>query len=50
VTPHVAQNTRNRASALDERPTRHPGYAARQVVRKRSPAPRERHTSRRSVF
>jgi hypothetical protein len=34
VTPHVAQNTRNRASAIDERTTRHPGYAISQVTRK----------------
>lgn len=34
VTPHVAQNTKNRASAIDERTTRHPGYAVSQVVRK----------------
>src|SRR5262249_51231668 len=26
MTPHVAQNTTNRASAIDERTTRHPGY------------------------
>src|ERR671920_810008 len=35
VTPHVAQNTTNRASAIDGRPTRHPGYALRQRIRKR---------------
>jgi transposase len=35
VTPHVAQNTTNRASAIDGRTTRHPGYAASQRVRKR---------------
>jgi len=34
VTPHVAQNTKNRASAIDERTTRHPGYAVSQIVRK----------------
>src|SRR3989304_4760106 len=28
VTPHVAQNTRGRSSAIDGRPTRHLGYAA----------------------
>src|SRR6201998_3867746 len=28
VTPHVAQNTTNRRSAIDGRTTRHPGYAA----------------------
>src|SRR6202011_2414833 len=27
VTPHVAQNTANRRSAIDRRTTRHPGYA-----------------------
>jgi transposase len=35
VTPHVAQNTTGRASAIDERTTRHPGYATSQRVRKR---------------
>jgi transposase len=35
VTPHVAQNTKNRASAIDGRTTRHPGYAISQRVRKR---------------
>lgn len=34
VTPHVAQNTRNRASAIDGRTTRHLGYAISQVIRK----------------
>jgi len=34
VTPHVAQNTKNRASAIDERTARHPGYAVSQIVRK----------------
>ena len=34
VTPHVAQNTKHRASAIDERTTRHPGYAVSQIVRK----------------
>jgi len=34
VTPHVAQNTSRRASAIDERTTRHSGYAISQVVRK----------------
>ena len=34
VTPHVAQNT-SRASAIDGRTTRHPGYAISQRVRKR---------------
>jgi IS5 family transposase len=35
VTPHVAQNDTNRASAIDERTTRHPGYASSQMIRKR---------------
>ena len=30
VTPHVAQNTTNRRSAIDGRTTRHPGYALSQ--------------------
>jgi len=35
VTPHVAQNTSRRASAIDGRTTRHPGYALSQRARKR---------------
>jgi transposase len=36
VTPHVAQNvTRRGGSAIDERTTRHEGYAVSQVIRKR---------------
>lgn len=35
VTPHVAQNTTNRRSAIDGRTTRHPGYAVSQCIRKR---------------
>src|SRR4051794_5024960 len=35
VTPHVAQNTTNRASAIDGRTTRHPRYALSQRIRKR---------------
>ena len=35
VTPHVAQNTKNRSSAIDARTTRHPGYAVSQRKRKR---------------
>ena len=35
VTPHVAQNNRNRSSAIDARTTRHPGYAVSQKKRKR---------------
>jgi IS5 family transposase len=35
VTPHVAQNTNGRRSAIDRRTTRHPGYAVSQRVRKR---------------
>ena len=34
VTPHVAQNTSGRASAIDRRTTRHPGYALSQKKRK----------------
>lgn len=35
VTPHVAQSTTNRSSAIDGRTTRHPGYALSQRIRKR---------------
>ena len=35
VTPHVAQNTSGRRSAIDGRTTRHPGYALSQRIRKR---------------
>jgi transposase len=35
VTPHVAQNTTNRRSAIDRRTTRHEGYGISQRVRKR---------------
>jgi transposase len=35
VTPHVAQNTKNRSSAIDGRTTRHAGYAISQRKRKR---------------
>ena len=35
VTPHVAQNTTKRRSAIDRRTTRHPGYAVSQLKRKR---------------
>ena len=35
VTPHIAQNTSGRTSAIDGRTTRHPGYLASQRVRKR---------------
>jgi hypothetical protein len=34
VTPHVAQNTTARRSAIDRRTTRHPGYAVSQRKRK----------------
>ena len=34
VTPHVAQNTTHRRSAIDGRTTRHPGYAVSQQKRK----------------
>jgi len=35
VTPHVARNDTNRASAIDGRTTRHPGYVTSQTIRKR---------------
>lgn len=35
ITPHVAQNTGHRRSAIDERTTRHSGYAESQRKRKR---------------
>jgi transposase len=35
VTPHVTQNTSGRRSAIDERTTRHAGYAISQRIRKR---------------
>jgi hypothetical protein len=35
VTPHVAQHTRGRRSAIDGRTTRHPGYGVSQRCRKR---------------
>jgi len=35
VTPHVAQNTTNRSSAIDRRTTRHAGYEGSQWKRKR---------------
>ena len=35
VTPHVAQNTSGRRSAIDGRTTRHGGYGASQRIRKR---------------
>jgi hypothetical protein len=35
ATPHVAQNTTGRRSAIDGRTTRHPGYAVSQRMRKR---------------
>ena len=35
ITPHVAQNTTNRSSAVDARTTRHAGYATSQRKRKR---------------
>jgi transposase len=39
VTPHVAQNTTGRRSAIDGRTTRHPGYAISQQIRKRIEEP-----------
>jgi len=35
ITPHVAQNTSRRRSAIDGRTTRHPGYVVSQRLRKR---------------
>src|SRR3989442_11212017 len=35
ITPHIAQNDRNRRSAVDERTTRHAGYQVSQKKRKR---------------
>jgi transposase len=35
ITPHVAQNTNGRRSAIDGRTTRHPGYGLSQKKRKR---------------
>ncbi|MCC6997684.1 MAG: IS5 family transposase [Deltaproteobacteria bacterium] len=35
ITPHVAQNTSRRSSRIDERTTRHAGYAISQRIRKR---------------
>ena len=34
MTPHVAQNTTHRRSAIDDRTTRHGGYAVSQQKRK----------------
>jgi transposase len=39
VTPHVAQNTNGRRSAIDGRTTRHPGYTVSQRFRKRIEEP-----------
>jgi len=38
-TPHVAQNTTNRSSAIDGRTTRHPGHGVSQRIRKRIEEP-----------
>ena len=35
VTPHVAQHTTKRSSAIDRRTTRHPGYGVSQILRRR---------------
>jgi hypothetical protein len=35
ATPHVAQNTSGRSSAIDGRTTRHAGYVISQRIRKR---------------
>jgi len=39
VTPHIAQNTSGRSSAIDARTTRHPGYEISQYKRKRAEEP-----------
>jgi IS5 family transposase len=39
VTPHVAQHTKGRRSAIDGRTTRHAGYAVSQRIRKRIEEP-----------
>jgi Transposase DDE domain len=39
ITPHVAQNTTNRRSAIDARTTRHPGHRISQRIRKRIEEP-----------
>jgi len=39
VTPHIAQNTSGRSSAIDARTTRHPGYEISQQKRKRTEEP-----------
>jgi transposase len=39
ITPHVAQNDKNRCSAIDGRSTRHPGYQVSQQKRKRIEQP-----------
>jgi transposase len=39
ITPHVAQSTRYRSSAIDRRTTRHPGYALSERCRKKVEQP-----------
>ena len=39
ITPHVAQNTTRRRSAIDGRTTRHPGHATSLRIRKRIEEP-----------
>src|SRR5882672_3082186 len=39
ITPHVAQYTGNRGSAIDQRTTRHPSYAVSQRCRKKVEQP-----------
>jgi transposase len=39
ITPHIAQNTTYRRSAIDQRTTRHPGYAVSQRCRKKVEQP-----------
>ena len=49
VTPHVAQNTSGRRSAIDCRTTRHPGYAISQRVTSAAPTPYKRNPNRNSA-
>ena len=45
ATPHVAQNTSGRSSAIDGRTTRHTGYAISQRIRKRIEEGISRHST-----
>jgi hypothetical protein len=49
VTPHVAQNTTNRRSAIDRRTARHAGYAVSQRIRKRIEGERDHERSSRKL-